>query len=143
MFFCNSLPWALQSHHPRGGFLAFVDLASLHGILEISVVRLFRGDRPCCIAIDVVVYSEPPCSPPHSPSSRTSVRKFALSPRRKSSCSSSLLFSPRRDSSCSSSLVVIPRGRLSELVTSQETRDACWLHRDGLSPYPLCSCDPE
>ena len=36
----------------------------------------------------------------------------------------------------SSLLVVIRRGRLSDLVTSQETRDACWLHRDVLCPLP-------
>ena len=53
-------------------------------------------------------------------------------------------FSPRRDSSCSSSLlVVIPRGRLPKLVTSQETRGAFWLHRHVVWPCPLCSCDPE
>ena len=35
-----------------------------------------------------------------------------------------LAFSPYRDSSCSPHLIVIHRVRLSELVTSRETRDA-------------------
>ena len=61
-------------------------------------------------------------------------------------CLLSSSFSPRRDSLCSSSLlIVIPRGRLPKLlvVTSQETREAFWLHRHVLCPCPLCSCDPE
>ena len=103
-FSCNSppSPQALQPRHPRGGFLAFVVLASLHGVLRRAVrswrsssLHLRRDLLP--VAFSLVGSRD------NSPS------RLVVIPR--------VPFSPRRDASSSSSLLVgIHRARLLSLL---------------------------
>ena len=103
-FSCNSLlsPWALKPCCPCGSFLAFIVLASLHGVLRLAVrswrassLNLRRDLLP--VAFSLVGSRD------NSPS------RLVVIPR--------VPFSPRRDASSSSSLLVgIHRARLLSLL---------------------------
>ena len=101
------MPWALQPRHPCGGVLAFIAVASLHGVVR-RVARLWRspswhlchGRRLLPVALSLVHFS--------SESSFTLVDdkrehdQIRLLPHRDSSCSSSLLIVIPSNAVCSS-----------------------------------------